>query len=317
MNIKFSGVKKEKVPKAESKESKSSCVLITETIGVESSRKGDAVVKRGRGRPAKNTTPDAKLKAGGGGQKSVGKKVKEEPEEGDDHEEDDGGDDKVWICPGCKLPDDGSPMIGCDNCDEWYHWPCVGIKTQPAEDAQWFCPRCQAKKKKSADKQKSSSGGQSSSSSSLTGKTNKKSSSAASSSSIKAAASSSPPVKGSPNKLPTMKAATKPSAASTTSTTKAPTKRLGRPPKTNQPAKRPRKESSSFTASTEEEDDDDDDETSSAASTASSTPLALTPCLPRKTARKSTSKGPTTKKKQSKTKLKGSPGKRGRPPKNT
>ena len=20
------------------------------------------------------------------------------------------------------LPDDGSPMVGCDKCDEWYHW---------------------------------------------------------------------------------------------------------------------------------------------------------------------------------------------------
>lgn len=30
--------------------------------------------------------------------------------------------EKIWICPTCKLPDDGSPMIGCDNCDDWYHW---------------------------------------------------------------------------------------------------------------------------------------------------------------------------------------------------
>lgn len=28
----------------------------------------------------------------------------------------------VWICPGCNKPDDGSPMIGCDDCDDWYHW---------------------------------------------------------------------------------------------------------------------------------------------------------------------------------------------------
>ncbi len=30
----------------------------------------------------------------------------------------------IWICPMCKMPDDGSPMIGCDTCDDWYHW-CV------------------------------------------------------------------------------------------------------------------------------------------------------------------------------------------------
>ncbi|KAJ6666276.1 hypothetical protein lerEdw1_000548 [Lerista edwardsae] len=29
---------------------------------------------------------------------------------------------KIWICPGCEKPDDGSPMIGCDDCDDWYHW---------------------------------------------------------------------------------------------------------------------------------------------------------------------------------------------------
>jgi len=34
------------------------------------------------------------------------------------------GDDGeiTWICPACKQPDDGSPMIGCDVCDDWYHW---------------------------------------------------------------------------------------------------------------------------------------------------------------------------------------------------
>ncbi|XP_014778658.1 transcription initiation factor TFIID subunit 3 [Octopus bimaculoides] len=54
---------------------------------------------------------------------------------------------KVWICPGCALPDDGSPMIGCDDCDEWYHWPCVNIKEAPPEQDQWFCPKCLLKTK--------------------------------------------------------------------------------------------------------------------------------------------------------------------------
>lgn len=30
--------------------------------------------------------------------------------------------EKVWICPACGRQDDGSPMIGCDDCDAWYHW---------------------------------------------------------------------------------------------------------------------------------------------------------------------------------------------------
>jgi len=29
---------------------------------------------------------------------------------------------RIWICPACGKVDDGSPMIGCDGCDAWYHW---------------------------------------------------------------------------------------------------------------------------------------------------------------------------------------------------
>jgi len=54
------------------------------------------------------------------------------------------GGDKVWICPKCKKQDDGSPMIGCDKCDEWYHNLCLGLKTVPS--GEWFCPKCVKKK---------------------------------------------------------------------------------------------------------------------------------------------------------------------------
>ncbi|KAL4226377.1 transcription initiation factor TFIID subunit 3 [Mactra antiquata] len=50
--------------------------------------------------------------------------------------------EKIWICPACTMPDDGSPMIGCDICDDWYHWVCVGIKVEPSEDEQWYCQKC-------------------------------------------------------------------------------------------------------------------------------------------------------------------------------
>lgn len=53
---------------------------------------------------------------------------------------------QIWICPACGKPDDGSPMIGCDECDDWYHWICVGIQQEPADNQDWFCPRCVAKK---------------------------------------------------------------------------------------------------------------------------------------------------------------------------
>ena len=53
---------------------------------------------------------------------------------------------QIWICPACGKQDDGSPMIGCDECDDWYHWMCVGIQQEPADNQDWFCPRCVAKK---------------------------------------------------------------------------------------------------------------------------------------------------------------------------
>ncbi|OQR73992.1 hypothetical protein BIW11_09380 [Tropilaelaps mercedesae] len=49
---------------------------------------------------------------------------------------------KIWICPACAKPDDGSPMIGCDQCDDWYHWECVGISVPPSAEEEWFCVRC-------------------------------------------------------------------------------------------------------------------------------------------------------------------------------
>ncbi|KFM60789.1 hypothetical protein X975_13639, partial [Stegodyphus mimosarum] len=53
---------------------------------------------------------------------------------------------KIWICPACSGADDGSPMIGCDECDDWYHWVCVGIVVPPKEEENWFCVRCIAKR---------------------------------------------------------------------------------------------------------------------------------------------------------------------------
>uniref|UniRef100_T1KAE1 PHD-type domain-containing protein n=2 Tax=Tetranychus urticae TaxID=32264 RepID=T1KAE1_TETUR len=77
-------------------------------------------------------------------------------------------------------------MIGCDGCDDWYHWTCVGIKEDPGEEESWFCVRCIQKQKaietkvlkktKKSDKPKQSKAGKSS-------KTSKVGSSSSSSSS--------------------------------------------------------------------------------------------------------------------------------------
>lgn len=53
---------------------------------------------------------------------------------------------KVWICPACGRPDDGSAMIGCDECDAWYHWVCVGIQVPPDKNEDWYCRFCIVKK---------------------------------------------------------------------------------------------------------------------------------------------------------------------------
>nr|XP_054764688.1 uncharacterized protein LOC129271338 [Lytechinus pictus] len=51
------------------------------------------------------------------------------------------GKDKLYCF--CRKPDDGSLMICCDECNEWYHGACVGItETEGLENVKWFCPPC-------------------------------------------------------------------------------------------------------------------------------------------------------------------------------
>ena len=40
-------------------------------------------------------------------------------------------EDPVWLCPICNAPQQDQDMIGCDSCDEWYHFRCVGIDEAP------------------------------------------------------------------------------------------------------------------------------------------------------------------------------------------
>ena len=43
----------------------------------------------------------------------------------------------------CRKPDDGSLMIQCDQCDNWYHGLCVGItESEGLESVRWICPLC-------------------------------------------------------------------------------------------------------------------------------------------------------------------------------
>ena len=56
------------------------------------------------------------------------------------------------ICLICGLKDDGSPMIGWDNCEDWLHWKCVGMYVSPSENKVWFCPNCREKARKKTKK---------------------------------------------------------------------------------------------------------------------------------------------------------------------
>jgi len=61
---------------------------------------------------------------------------------------------QVWYCPACSRPDDGSPMVGCDKCDGWFHWPCVNMTAPPPDDQDWFCPSCLKKTQRGRKKKK-------------------------------------------------------------------------------------------------------------------------------------------------------------------
>ena len=59
------------------------------------------------------------------------------------------------VCPICDDRNDPSQpndkknrMIGCDGCDKWYHWTCVGINqtNKPGKTDDWFCKKCGSKK---------------------------------------------------------------------------------------------------------------------------------------------------------------------------
>ncbi|PIL25119.1 transcription factor [Ganoderma sinense ZZ0214-1] len=46
----------------------------------------------------------------------------------------------------CKKADDGSPMIHCSTCKDWYHFRCVDLSERDAEEIQsYVCPACHEK----------------------------------------------------------------------------------------------------------------------------------------------------------------------------
>jgi len=67
-------------------------------------------------------------------------------EEMGDVEDEDGADDKKYCS--CQSVSYGD-MVACDNesCPyEWFHWTCVGLKSEPV--GTWICPECSKNMKK-------------------------------------------------------------------------------------------------------------------------------------------------------------------------
>jgi inhibitor of growth protein 3 len=64
-----------------------------------------------------------------------------------DEDDEEAGDDKKYcLCHNVSYGD----MVACDNDNcpyEWFHWSCVGLKSEP--NGTWYCPVCAEKFKKS------------------------------------------------------------------------------------------------------------------------------------------------------------------------
>ncbi|KAI8690585.1 hypothetical protein LRP88_07853 [Fusarium phalaenopsidis] len=60
-----------------------------------------------------------------------------------DDDDEEGGDDKKYcLCHNVSYGD----MVACDNDNcpyEWFHWSCVGLKSEP--NGTWYCPVCTEK----------------------------------------------------------------------------------------------------------------------------------------------------------------------------
>ncbi|KAI0757625.1 hypothetical protein C8Q80DRAFT_1265518 [Daedaleopsis nitida] len=58
-----------------------------------------------------------------------------------------GADDEVdeVNCIGCDRGDDGNELVQCDECQTWYHLPCIGISDVAdlgREEDPWYCNKC-------------------------------------------------------------------------------------------------------------------------------------------------------------------------------
>lgn len=96
-------------------------------------------------------TPAGRVSAPHSEMREAGSAPRTKREHDEDHmyvDDDEGSDDKKYcLCQKVSFGD----MIACDNDDcpyEWFHWSCVGLKSEPQPGGTWFCPVCTAAMKK-------------------------------------------------------------------------------------------------------------------------------------------------------------------------
>jgi inhibitor of growth protein 3 len=96
-----------------------------------------------------DAAPANRRQGGGGSSHSpsgVAGKDADPDEEAGEGDDDEAGDDKKYcLCQNVSFGD----MVACDNdsCPyEWFHWSCVGLKSEP--NGTWYCPVCTDKMEK-------------------------------------------------------------------------------------------------------------------------------------------------------------------------
>ncbi|XP_014352547.1 CXXC-type zinc finger protein 1 isoform X1 [Latimeria chalumnae] len=64
---------------------------------------------------------------------------------GEDSKTDENGENAPVYCI-CRKPDINCFMIGCDNCNEWFHGDCINITEKMAKAIrEWYCQSCRDK----------------------------------------------------------------------------------------------------------------------------------------------------------------------------
>jgi len=67
----------------------------------------------------------------------------EKPEESEEEESDSDEEEDPNLYCICKGRDDGTFMIACDECEDWFHGKCVGItKAKASKLPKYVCPNC-------------------------------------------------------------------------------------------------------------------------------------------------------------------------------